>query len=129
MVFEIIDGTVVSADGTGLTPTTANQTLCTIPIPENKYKWLMVSIDLEIAMVASPVVQQIDLELMNDATVIKTFNFSPGAVDVIGIVDYNIVWLMQKNNSGSIILQLGNAGAADVDTTIKTKGIWVAGVS
>ena len=129
MVYEIIDGTVVTADGTGLTPTTSNQTLCTIPIPENKYRWLMVYIDLEIAMVASPVVQQIDFELINDATVIKTFNFSPGAVDVIGIVDYNILFPLQKNNSGNLILQLGNAGAADVDTTIKTKAIWVAGVS
>jgi hypothetical protein len=128
MTYELLDGTVVIADGSGLTPTTANQTLITIPIPENHFKYLLVHIDLEIAMVSSPVVQQIDLELINDATVVKTFNFSPGAVDVIGIWDYNIEFPVAKNNSGNIILQLGNAGAADVDTTIKTKGAWVAGI-
>lgn len=129
MVLDILDGTVVTADGTGLTPTTANQTLVTIPIPENHYKWLIVNIDLEIAMVTTPVVQQIDLELINDSTVIKTFNFSPGATDVLGIWDYNIRFPVQKNNSGNIILQLGNAGAADVDTTIKAKSVFVEGVA
>lgn len=128
MTYELIDSTVSLADGTPLTITTANQTLHTMPIPQNSFRYLMVHIDLEIAMVASPVVQQIDFELMNDAAVIKTFNFSPGAIDVIGIIDYNIQWPVQKNNSGNIILQLGNAPGVDVDTSVKVKGAWATGV-
>lgn len=130
MTFDILDSTVVTADGTALTPTTSNQTLATITIPENKsFKYILVNIDLEVAMVASPVVQQIDLELINDVTVVKTYNFSPGAVDVIGIQDYNISFPVAKNNSGVIVLQLGNAGSADPDISFKVKSIWCAGVS
>jgi hypothetical protein len=130
MVFDLLDSTVQVADGTGLTITTANQTLATTTIPESRsYKYVLYNATLEIAMVASPVVQQIDFELLNDAVVVKTFNFSPGAIDVIGITTYHISFPVQKNNSGTLILQLGNAPAVDVDVTIKVKDIWCAGVS
>ena len=128
MTYELIDSTIVTADGSPLTPTTANQTLATIPIPENHFKYILVHFEIEIAMVSSPVVQQIDLELINDATVIKTFNFSPGSASVVGIVNYNIELPVAKNNEGDIILQLGNAAAADVDTSIMVKAAWCAGI-
>ena len=129
MVFDLLDSTVTTADGTPLTITAANQTLATTTIPESRsYKYVLYNCTLEIAMVASPVVQQIDFEIMNDAAVIKTFNFSPGAVDVIGIWNYHISFPIQKNNSGTIVLQLGNA-AVDPDVSIKVKNIWCAGVS
>lgn len=129
MVFDLLPVTV-TADGTGLTPTTANQELASIAIPENKsYQYILVHFAIEVAMVTSPVVQQIDLELLNDSTVVKTFNFSPGAVDVVGIQNFSITFPVAKNNSGTISLQLGNAGAADVDTSIMVKAIWAAGVS
>ena len=130
MVFDLLDSTVVTADGTPLTITTANQTLATVTVPESRsYKYVILNATLEIAMVSSPVVQQVDFEILNDATVVKTFNFSPGAIDVIGIWNYHISFPVQKNNSGKIVLQLGNAGAADVDTSIKVKNIWCAGVA
>jgi len=129
MVFDLLPVTV-TADGSGLTPTTANQELASIAIPENRsYKYILVHFQVEVAMVSSPVVQQIDLELLNDSTVVKTFNWSAGATDVVGIQDFGITWPVAKNNSGTISLQLGNAAAADVDSSIMIKGIWAAGVS
>ncbi len=129
MVFDLLDSTVTTADGTPLTITAANQTLATITVPESRsYKYVLVNVGMEIAMVASPVVQQIDFEILNDGTVVKTFNFSPGAVDVIGIWNYHISFPLQKNNSGTIVIQLGNA-AVDPDVSIKVKNIWCAGVA
>lgn len=129
MTYELLDSTIVSADaGSPLSPTTANQTLATILIPENHFKYILVHFEMEVAMVTSPVVQAIDLELINNATVVKTFNFSPGAVDVLGIVKFDIEWPVAKNDNGNIILQLGNAATADPDISFKVKGIWCAGI-
>jgi hypothetical protein len=130
MTFEFLDTMLVTADGSGLTPSTANQTLATIAVPESKsYKFILVHFELEMAMVTSPVVQQLDIELINDATVVKTWNLSPGATDVLGIHNYAFTFPVAKNNSGSIIVQLGNAAGADADTSIKVKLIWAAGVA
>lgn len=129
MTYELLDSTIVTADAeTPLAPTTANQTLATILIPENHFKHILVHIELEIAMVTTPVVQEIDLELINDSTVIKTFNFSPATTTSLGIWPYSIEFPVAKNNEGEIILQLGNAATADPDTSFKVKGIWCAGV-
>jgi hypothetical protein len=130
MTFDLLDQYTVLADGSGVTPTTADQVLVTITVPEQKsHKYYWVHFEIEAAMVTTPVVQQLDLEILNDTTIVKTFNYSPGATDVVGIHQLGFQHLVAKNTGGTIVLRLGNAGAADVDTTIKVKNVVVAGVS
>lgn len=130
MTFDLLDQYTVLADGAGVTPTTADQVLVTLTVPEQKsHKYYWIHFQLEAALVTTPVVQQLDLEILNDATIVKTFNFSPGATDVLGIHQIAFSTLVAKNTKGTISLRLGNAGAADVDTTIKVKNVVVAGVS
>jgi len=131
MTFDLLDSMLVTADSSpALTPSTANQTLATIDVPEGRsYKYILVCCQIEIAKVSSPVVQEVNIEILNDSTVVKTFNWSAQTTSALGIDNLNITWPVAKNNAGTITIQLGNAGAADVDSSFVVKGIWAAGIA
>lgn len=129
MVFQLLDQYTVLADDSGTTPTTADQVLVTITVPEQKsFKYYWVHFEIQVALVTTPVVQQLDFEILNDASVVKTFNWSPGATNIVGIHQLGFQHLVAKNTGGTIVLRLGNAGAADVDSTFTVKNVVVAGV-
>lgn len=126
-MFELLDEYTVLADGSGITPTTADQALVTLAIPERQgVKYYLCHFDIEIEKVTTPVAQTLDIEILNEAVVVKTFNYFP-TTDV-ETVPYSITHPVAKNTSGTITLRLGNANAADVDTTFTVKNVWVAAV-
>lgn len=126
-MFDLLDEYTISADSANFSPTTADQTLFSLNIPERKgLKYYLLHIDLYIATTATSVVQTLDLEIKNDNTIIKTFNYSPKAL--IDREMYSITYPVAKNTTGSISLQLGNAGSADAQTTVVIKDVWAAAV-
>lgn len=126
-MFDLLDEYTVVADSSSFLPTTADQTIFSISIPERRgVKYYLLHVDLYITTTGTSQVQILDFEIKNDATVVKTFNYSPKAlVDREG---YSITFPVAKNTVGTISLQLGNAGTADAQTTIIVKDVWAAAV-
>lgn len=119
MPSEIIASSVDLADGTPISPTTANQTIKTWNINENKAEYIRMNVMLEIERTATSQAQTLNFEVLNGASVAKTINRKTYAQLEFDNVELSV--LVKKHDRGVLVLRLGDAGAADAQTTITHK--------
>lgn len=72
------------------------------------------------------VAQTLDLEVLNEAATIETFNVRSTAA--IGVFVVPIVVFIRKNNKGTITLRLGNAPGNDAQTAVQIKQASIVGI-